>query len=284
MPVGGPQFQFRVAIGAQPRKIIVAARKEIDSGKRLGMAAVEPFSQANDCRQHAHRAAQRVVEVPVALMRFFRGRLAMIARHQGNHFDLARIESPQISILDQVIGMAVMAVVADVHADIVEERSVFQPFAFAVSESVHATRLIEYAERKTRDLLRMLRPVPAAFAKFDDAAAADVGVALHLADSSAVAMDIVEDEALAQREIAQGQVFGTEAAQDRVEQHRAGDTEIGAARIESRHVQALFDVGGHESLAQPTQRLCGDSLIPQILRWRAFFFGERDGAEAEDGS
>ena len=61
MPVGGPQFQFRVAIGSQSRQIIVAARKEIDSGKRLGMAAVEPFSQADDCRQHAHGAAQRAV-------------------------------------------------------------------------------------------------------------------------------------------------------------------------------------------------------------------------------
>ena len=79
----------------------------------------------------------------------------MISRHLGNHFDLSRVESPQISILDQVVGMPVMTVVTDVHADIVKQRGVLQPFTFPVGESVHTTRLIEYAERKARDLLRM---------------------------------------------------------------------------------------------------------------------------------
>ena len=68
MPVGGPQLQFRVAIGAQSRQIIVAARKEIDPGKRLRVAAVEPFSQPDDCRQHPHGAAQRAVQIPIALV------------------------------------------------------------------------------------------------------------------------------------------------------------------------------------------------------------------------
>ena len=81
----------------------------------------------------------------------------MISRHQRNYFDLPWIEPAQISILDQVIGMPVMTVIADVHADVVEERRVFQPFTLLVAKSVHATRLIEYAQGKACDLLRMSR-------------------------------------------------------------------------------------------------------------------------------
>ena len=68
MPVSGPEFEFRIAIRPQPGKIVVAARKEIDPGERLRVAAVEDFGEANDSRQYAHRTAKRAVEVRVSLV------------------------------------------------------------------------------------------------------------------------------------------------------------------------------------------------------------------------
>src|SRR5262249_7557047 len=121
--------------------------------------------------------------------------------------------------------MAMMPIVADVYADIVQKRREFQPFPFAIAEPVHAPRLIKNAQRQACDLLRMLGPVAAAFAEFDDAATSDVGVALDLANAGAIAVDVVEDEAFAKREVAEREITGAEAAQDRVEQHRAGDVQ-----------------------------------------------------------
>lgn len=153
--VSGPELQFRIAVCAQPRQIVVAAGKEIDPAKRLRVAAVEPFSQPDDGRQHSYGASKRVIEVTIAFVGLLRRRLPMISRHECNHLDLAWIESAQISILDQVIRMSVMAIVADVYADIVEQRGVLQPFTLLVAKAMDTTCLIENTERQPRDLLRV---------------------------------------------------------------------------------------------------------------------------------
>src|SRR5688572_16329125 len=103
--------------------------------------------------------------------------------------------------------MPMVALVADMNADVMQQRAVFQPLAFAVGEAVGAARLVEDAECEPRDLLRVLGPVAAALAEFDDAAPADVGVAFDLADARAVAVDVVEDESFAKGEVAQRQVL-----------------------------------------------------------------------------
>ena len=132
---------------------------------------------------------------------------------------------------------------------------VLEPLALAVGQAVHAARLVEDAQREPRHLLRVLRPVAAPLAQLDDAAAPDVGVALDLADARAVAVDVVEHEPFAQREVAQRELLGAEPPEDRVEQHRTGDAQVGAARIEPGHLQALLDVGVDQPLAQAVQRL-----------------------------
>ena len=48
--MSGPQLQFRVTVGTQPREVIVAARKQIDAGKRLRVTPIESFSQSDDGR------------------------------------------------------------------------------------------------------------------------------------------------------------------------------------------------------------------------------------------
>ncbi len=133
-----------------------------------------------------------------------------------------------------------VALVADVHADVVQQRAVLEPLAFAVAQPVDAARLVEDGQRQSRDLLRVLRPVAAPLAELDDAAAADVGVAFDLADARAVAVDVVEDQAFAQRQVAERELVGAEAPDDRVEQHGAGDGEVGAARIDPRRGAAAL--------------------------------------------
>ena len=240
--MGSPQLELRITVGAEPREIIVPAREEVNPGKRLRVAPIESLGQPHNCRQHPHRRAKGAVEIAVSLVRFLRGRLPMVAGDERDDLDLLRIEAPQISILDQVIGMPVVAVIADMHADIVQERGVFEPLPFAISESVYAAGLVEDAQCKARDLLRMLGPVPAPFPQLYNAAAPDVRVPLDLPDAGAVAVNVIEDQAFPKRQVAERQVLGAKPSQNRVEKHRAGDVQISAPRIETGHLEALFDV------------------------------------------
>ena len=77
-------------------------------------------------------------------------------------------------------------------------------------------------QRQPRHLLRVLGLPAAALGQLQRRPPADVGDLVDLADVLAVALDEVEDQALAQRQIAQRDVLGVEAAEQRVEQHRAG--------------------------------------------------------------
>ena len=92
--MGGPQFQLRVATRAKPGEVIVPAREEIDPGERLRVAAIEPFREPHDRRQDPNGTAQRAVQIAVSFVRFFRSRLSMVSRDQGDDFDLSRIEAP----------------------------------------------------------------------------------------------------------------------------------------------------------------------------------------------
>jgi hypothetical protein len=154
--MSGPQFQLRVAVGAQPCEVVVAAREEIDAGKRLRVTAIQAFGQSHDGRQHTDSRAKCAVEIAVAFVRFLRSRLTVVSRDKRDDLDFLRIEAPQISILDQIVGVAMMAVIADVYANVVQERRIFQPFTLAIAQAVNATRLIEDAEGQPRDLLRVL--------------------------------------------------------------------------------------------------------------------------------
>ena len=46
--MGGPQFKFRVAVGPQPGKIVVAPGEQIDASKRLRVTAIESFGQPHN--------------------------------------------------------------------------------------------------------------------------------------------------------------------------------------------------------------------------------------------
>ena len=84
----------------------------------------------------------------------------------------------QVAVLDQVIRVLVVPRVADVHADVVQQRRVLEPLPLAVRQRVDAARLIEQRQREPRDVLRVLRLVAAPLGQFDGAAPPDVRVAI----------------------------------------------------------------------------------------------------------
>ena len=101
--MGGPEFEFRVTGGPQPHQVRVSFRDDVDSSDDLGMAAVEPFSEPQHRGQRANRPPKRTFQHPVALVRFLRRRLSMIARKQRDNLDLLGIEAAQLSVLDQIV-------------------------------------------------------------------------------------------------------------------------------------------------------------------------------------
>ena len=213
------------------------------------MAAIEALGDAHEGRQQADDAPLRPLQVGVAFVRLLRRRLAVVARDEGDDLDLLRVEAAQVAVPDQVVRVLVMAAVADVDADVVQQRPELQPLALARPEAVPPGRLIEQLRGHPRHLTRMLGPVVAALAELLDAAAADVGIALDGGDVALVAPDVVEDQPFAQRHLAERDLVGAEAAEDGVEQHGAGDRQVGAPRIEPGHLQARGLIGGDERLA-----------------------------------
>src|ERR1700730_9234916 len=139
------------------------------------MTTIEVLRETENGRERPDRPSLPASEDGEAIMPPFRRRAAMIARDERDGLDLVRLEASEIAVLDQVVRMFVVPLVADVDADVVQQRRVFEPLELAVRQAVSDPRLIEERDRDTRDLLGVLGPVVAALGQFDDAALADVG-------------------------------------------------------------------------------------------------------------
>ena len=134
------------------------------------------------------------------------------------------------------------------------------------------------------DLVRVVRPVVAAFGELDDAAAADVRVAFGLDDLLAMAFDVVEDQTFPQRQVAQRDLLRIEPPDDRVEQQRAGHGDVGAARLQPGHAQASLQIEVDELLARAVDLLGGDPPVAQRRSCGTAVLRERHGAETQNGS
>ena len=132
VPVGGPELELRVAGRAQARQVIVAPRVKIDPGEGMRVAPVEPLGKARHRRQCSDRTSHLSGQHSVPIMRLFRFPLPVISCEQRHDLDLERIEPAQIAVLDQILRMPMMLLVRDVHADVVQQRPVLEPFPFPV--------------------------------------------------------------------------------------------------------------------------------------------------------
>ena len=145
--VGRPQLELRVAARPDLQQGVLAAIVQLEPGDGLRVAAVEALGQTQDRRQRPDGPPALAAEVAVVVVAALGRGLPMVARDQRDGFDLVGLEAPQIAVLDQVVRVLVMALVADVDADVVQQRGVFEPLALAIGQPVDAARLIEQRDR-----------------------------------------------------------------------------------------------------------------------------------------
>ena len=269
MPRRRPQFELRIAAGAYLQEGILTAIVQLDARQVLRVAAVEAFGQAQNCRERPHGPAALARELREVVVAKLGRRTPVIPRDQRNGVDLFRLEAAQVAVLDQVVRVPVMAFVADVHADIVKHRGVLEPFALAIGQAVHTPRLLEDRHGEARDLVGVLRPVVAALSQLDDAAAADVGVAIGLRDLFSMARDVVEDEPFTQRHVAERDVLGAQPPNDRVEQDGAGDSEICPAGLKARDAKPPLETQLDKLLPYAPQLLRGDAPVSESRAGRS---------------
>src|SRR3954465_11744040 len=105
------------------------------------MAAVQPFSKTQDSRQRSDGAPPLSFEPAVPVVASLRRSLSMIPGDQCNRFDLIRFEAAKVAVPDEVIRVLVMAFVADVYADVMQQRGIFEPLALPVCQPMNTARL-----------------------------------------------------------------------------------------------------------------------------------------------
>ena len=214
MPRGGPQLQLRVARRAQLQQVVVAAVVKLEARDRLRVAAIEAFREAQNGGERADGAAGPPSQISEPLVLAFGRRQPMIPRHERDGFDFVRLEAAQITVFHEVIGVFMVSLVADVDADVVQDRGVLEPLALAIGQAVDRARLIEQRDREPRDVLRVFGPVVAPLGELEHAPPPHVRIAVRLRDLLAVARDVVEDEPLTQRQIAQRDFIRPEPLQE----------------------------------------------------------------------
>jgi hypothetical protein len=128
-----PHLQLRVAGRPDLQQPVVSSIVELDAADGLGVTAIEALGQPEDRRERANRAAAPLAEIVHRAMALLRRGLPVVPRHERDRFDFVRLEPAKIAVLDQVIRVLVMAFVADVHADVVEDGGVLEPFALAIA-------------------------------------------------------------------------------------------------------------------------------------------------------
>src|SRR5262249_32952247 len=121
MSLRGPELELRVASRPDLQQRVVAAVVELEAGDRLRVTAIEIFRQTKLRREPSDAFTSLSAEFSEVRVVARRWRPPMVASHQRNRFDLLRLETAQVAVLDQVIRVAVVTLVADVDARIVQD-------------------------------------------------------------------------------------------------------------------------------------------------------------------
>jgi hypothetical protein len=227
-----PQLELRISACSDLQEPVITAVVEFDACDRLRMTPIEVFREAQHGRQRADRPSLPATEADEAIVTLFGRRPPMVAGDERNSLDLFGLESAEIAVLDQIVGVLVVALVADMDADIMKQCRIFEPLALTIGEPMRATRLIEECNGEARDLTGVLGPVIAPFRQLHDAAAPDVGISIRLRDLFAVTRDIVEYKSFAKRQIAERQLRGVKALHDCVEQDCPSHSKVCPAKFE----------------------------------------------------
>jgi hypothetical protein len=251
----GPQFQFRVASRPHLQQVVVASIAQLEPGDGLSVAPIEALRESENRRQRPHRASRTPSQFAESVVASLGSRLAMIPCHQREDLDFFRLEASQIAVLDQIVRMFVVTLVTDVHADVVQDRSVLEPLTLAIGQAVDGARLIEQRHRQPGHLVRVFRPVIAPLRQLEDAAPPDVRISIGLRDLLAVLRNVIQDEPFSERQVAQGELGCAQAPDDLIHQNHARYGEVGASRLETGNPQPLLEAETDNLLAQPPHLL-----------------------------
>ena len=152
-------------------------------GVELGLAVVRARSpRARSCRARTRQ------DTPVTIWRWLRSRPSAMRRiaasfsttacrygfsrrqfscaafgpaalvvpgERGEHLDLVGREARQVAVRDQVVGVPLVLGVADVAADVVQQRPVLEPLPLGRGQLVEGVRLVEELERQPGDVRRV---------------------------------------------------------------------------------------------------------------------------------
>ena len=278
-----PQFQLGIASRSKLKQCVFFSITQLDVGDRLRMAAVEAFRKPQDRGETTDGFAFVSREAAKPLVLSARFGLTVIPCDEPDELDLVRFEPAQVAVLNQILRMAVMLLVADVNAHIMQEGCILEPLPLPVGQPVRRPRLVEERERQTRNLLGVLRPIVAALTKLDHASPPDVGILIGLSDFLPMAGDVIEDETFPKREIAQRDLLSAKPAEQRVEKNGSGYRQVRAPRIKPRHSKALGQIEMHQATPDAMQLLRAHAPVPKSGAG-ALVFGGGDSSEAEDGA
>src|SRR5262249_27255783 len=121
VPAGCPELQFRVAPGADLQQVVLAPVAQIEAGDRLRVASVKALREPENRGERLHDCTPLSGQIAKSVVTRFRYRSPMIPRDERHRLDLVGLESAEIAVLDQVVGVFVVAFVADVYPDIVQD-------------------------------------------------------------------------------------------------------------------------------------------------------------------
>ena len=138
----GPEFQLRVTRRSQLQQIVVAAIVELEARDGLRVAAIEALGEAQNRRERPHRAARATTQVAEPVVAALGRGLTMVTRDERNRLDFVGLEAAEVAVLDEVIRVVVVACVADVHPDVVQDRRVLEPLALAVGQAMNGSRVV----------------------------------------------------------------------------------------------------------------------------------------------
>ena len=246
------------------------------------MTAVEAFRKPQNRRERADDVPLLTRQLLVARVTPFGRLAAVVAGEKRDRLDLVGLEPAQIAVPDQVIRMLMVSFVADVDADVVQERRIFEPFPLAVRQPVYGAGLVEQGGRQARDMMCMVGPVVASFGQFDHAASTNIRIAVGLGNLLAVSGDVIEHQAFPQRQIAERELGGAEPPEDLVEKDRAGHREICASGFEARDAKTFFEIERGERLAHAVQLLGRHAEVPQRRVDRPPALRCHDRSQAQD--
>jgi hypothetical protein len=218
-----PELELGIARRPHLQQPILAAIVELDGGNGLGVAAVQGFRQSQHGGERSHDLPLAARQIAESAVTPFGCRTPMIPGEECHDLDFVRLEPAEVAVANQVIRVLVMVFVADMHTDIVQNRRVLEPFSLAIGETVDSSGLVEERAGQSGDLLSVLGPIATTLCQLDDTAATDVGITVGLGYLLAVPGDVVEEQAFAERQVAQGDGGSFEAPDDGIQQNRAGN-------------------------------------------------------------